>query len=113
MSTTKKVEAGSMLGVAALVLILIAIGFGRVSGPNQVGGAGNAAWSGRLTQQAEYLQAQARAGRAADAWAQRMTAIAKAEGKAPAPASPITSDRANKAWADRLTGLAEYYAAQK
>ena len=31
MSTTKKVEAGSMLGVAAFVLIVVAIGFGRVS----------------------------------------------------------------------------------
>jgi hypothetical protein len=114
MSTTKKVEAGSMLAVAAFVLILVALGFGRVSGPNQVSGAGNAAWSERMTQQAQYLQDRAAAARAADAWSTRLTGLAAIEGKAPAaPAAVGMSDRAIAAWADRLTGLAEYYAAQK
>jgi hypothetical protein len=108
MSTTKKVEAGSMLGVAALVLIVIAIGFGRVSGPNQVSGAGNAAWSERMTQQAQYLQDRAAAARAADAWSTRLTGLAELDGKAPAPAASGMSARAIKAWSDRLTGLAEY-----
>lgn len=108
MSTTKKVEAGSLLVVAALVLILIAAGFGRIGGASQANEAGNAAWSERMTQHAQYLQERALAARAADAWSQRMTEIAKAEGKAPAPASPVMSDRANQAWADRLNGLAEY-----
>ena len=112
MSTTKKVEAGSMLGVAALVLIVIAIGFGRVSGPNQVSGAGNAAWSQRMTQQAQYLQDRAAAARAADAWSTRLTGLAELEGKAPAPAAPGMSARAIKAWSDRLTGLAEYLSAK-
>ena len=112
MSTTKKVEAGSMLGVAALVLIFIAIGFGRVSGPNQVSGAGNAAWSERMTQQAQYLQDRAVAARAADAWSTRLTGLAELEGKAPAPAAPGMSARAIKAWSDRLTGLAEYLGAK-
>jgi len=112
MSTTKKVEAGSMLGVAALVLIVIAIGFGRVSGPNQVSGAGNAAWSERMTQQAQYLQDRAAAARAADAWSTRLTGLAELDGKAPAPAAPGMSARAIKAWSDRLTGLAEYLGAQ-
>ena len=111
MSTTKKVEAGSMLGVAALVLITIAIGFGRVSGPNQVSGAGNAAWSERMTQQAQYLQDRAAAARAADAWSTRLTGIAELEGKAPAPAAGMSA-RAIKAWSDRLTGLAEYLGAK-
>lgn len=111
MSTTKKVEAGSMLAVAALVLIVIAIGFGRVSGPNQIGGAGNAAWSERLTQQAQYVQERTAAARAADAWSTRLTAVAQLEGKAPAPASPGMSTRAIKAWSDRLTGLAHYLGA--
>ena len=108
MSTTKKVEAGSMLAVAAAVLIVIAIGFGRVSGPNQGSGAGNAAWSDRMTQQAVYLQERAAAVRAADAWSTRLTGLAELEGKAPVPAAPGMSDRAIKAWSDRLTGLAEY-----
>jgi len=112
MSTTKKVEAGSMLGVAALLLIAIAIGFGRVSGPNQVSGAGNAAWSQRMTQQAQYLQDRAAAARAADAWSTRLTGLAELEGKAPAPAAPGMSARAIKAWSDRLTGLAEYLSAK-
>ena len=112
MSTTKKVEAGSMLGVAALVLIVIAIGFGRVSGPSQVSGAGNAAWSERMTQQAQYLQERAHAARAADAWSTRLTGLAELEGRAPAPAAPGMSARAIKAWSDRLTGLAEYLGAK-
>jgi len=112
MSTTKKVEAGSMLGVAALVLIVIAIGFGRVSGPNQVSGAGNAAWSQRLTQQAQYLQDRAAAARAADAWSTRLTELAELEGKAPVPAASGMSARAIEAWSDRLTGLAEYLGAK-
>ena len=113
MSTTKKVEAGSMLAVAALVLILIAAGFGRIGGPSQANEAGNAAWSERMTQQGQYLQERAAAARAADAWSQRMTGLAEREGKAPAAAAAGISDRAIDAWADRLTGLAEYYAAQK
>jgi len=111
MSTTKKVEAGSMLAVAGLVLIVIAIGFGRVSGPNQVSGAGNAAWSERMTQHAQYLQDRASAARAADAWSTRLTGLAELDGKAPAPAAPGMSARAIKAWSDRLTGLAEYLGA--
>jgi len=111
MSTTKKVEAGSMLGFAALALIVIAIGFGRISGPGQVSGAGNAAWSERMTQQAEYLQGRAAAARGADAWSTRLTGLAELEGKAPAPAAPGMSARAIKAWSDRLTGLAEYLGA--
>jgi hypothetical protein len=110
MSTTKKVEAGSMLAVAALVLILVAIGFGRPAGPNQANGAGDAAWSERLTQQAQYLQDKALAARAADAWSQRLTGLAVIEGKAPAPAAVGMSDRAIAAWADRLNALAEYLA---
>lgn len=110
MSTTKKVEAGSMLAVAALVLIVIAIGFGRVPGPNQANAAGDAAWSERLTQQAEYLQERAAAARAADAWSTRLTGLAELEGKAPAPAAPGMSARTINAWADRLNGLAEYLA---
>jgi hypothetical protein len=112
MSTTKKVEAGSMLAVAALVLILIAAGFGRVGGPNQVSGAGNAAWSERMTQHAQYLQDRAAAARAADAWSIRLTGLAELEGKAPAPTALAMSARAIKAWSDRLTGLAEYLGAK-
>jgi hypothetical protein len=108
MSTTKKVEAGSMLAVAALVLILIAAGVGRAGGPNQVSGAGNAAWSERMTQHAQYLQERAAGAHAADAWSARLTGLAELEGKAPAPATVGMSDRAINAWADRLTGLAEY-----
>jgi hypothetical protein len=111
MSTTKKVEAGSMLAVAALVLILIAAGFGRLGGPSQANEAGNAAWSERMTQQAQYLQERAAASRAADAWSARLTGLAELEGKAPAPAAPGMSARAIKAWSDRLTGLAEYLGA--
>ena len=109
MSTTHKVEAGSMLAVAAFVLILVAVGFFRISGSDR----GNDAWSERLTQQAQYLQDKALAARAADAWSQRLTGLAAIEGKAPAPAAAGMSDRAIDAWADRLTGLAAYYAAQK
>ena len=112
MSTTKKVEAGSMLGVAAFVLIVVAIGFGRVSGPNQLSGAGNAAWSERMTQQAQYLQERAAAARAADAWSTRLTGLAELDGQAPAPAASGMSARAIKAWSDRLTGLAEYLLAK-
>jgi hypothetical protein len=112
MSTTKKLEAGSMLALAALVLILIAAGFGRVSAPGQVSGGANAAWSARMTQQAQYLQDRAHAARAADAWSTRLTGLAVVEGKAPAPTAPGMSARAIKAWSDRLTGLAEYLGAQ-
>ena len=108
MSTTKKVEAGSMLAVAAIVLILIAAGVGRIGGPSQANTAGNAAWSERMTQQAEYVQEQAAAARAADALSARLTGLAELEGKAPEPAAPGMSARAIKAWADRLNGLAEY-----
>lgn len=112
MSTTKKVEAGSMFVVAALVLILIAAGFGRVGGASQANEAGNAAWSERMTQQAQYLQERSAAARAADAWSTRLTGLAELEGKAPAPATVGMSDRAIRAWADRLTGLAEYLLSQ-
>jgi hypothetical protein len=108
MSTTKKVEAGSMLAVAAAVLIFVAIGFGKVSAPNQANSAGNAAWSERMTQHAQYLQNRALAARAADAWSARLTGLAEVEGKAPSPATVGMSQRAIKAWSDRLTGLAEY-----
>lgn len=100
MSTTKKVEAGSMLAVAALVLIVIAISFGRAAGPSQATPA-DAPWSDPLTQHQ-------RATRAVGAWTDRLTGLAKSEGKAPAPAVVTVSDRANKAAADRLNGLAEY-----
>ena len=100
MSTIKKVEAGSMLAVAALVLIVIAIGFGRVTGPGQAT-AIDAPWSDPLTQHQQAV-------RGADAWTDRLTEMAKAEGKAPAPKSPVVNERANKAAADRLNGLAEY-----
>ena len=109
MVTNHKREAGSLLVVAALVLILVAAGFGRGTGNERA----NAAWSERMTQQAQYLQEQALAARAAAAWSDRLTGLAKLEGKAPAPAAVGMSDRAIDAWADRLTGLAEYYAAQK
>jgi hypothetical protein len=109
MSTTKKVEAGSMLAVAAFVLILVAVGFFRISGSDR----GNDAWSERLTQQAQSLQDKALVARAADAWSQRLTGLAVIEGKAPAPAVVGMSDRAIAAWADRMNGLAEYYAPQK
>ena len=108
MSTTKKIEAGSMLVVAALVLLLVAIGFSKVSGSNHANDAGNAAWSDRMTQQAQYLQERALNARAADAWSRRLSGLASAEGKAPAPGNAAMSDRAIKAWSDRLTGLAEY-----
>ena len=104
MSTTKKVEAGSMLAVAALVLILIAAGFGRTS----VSPRANAAWSQRMTQQAEQFQEQAQIKRAQDAWSTRLTGLAKREGKLPSEPTAAQLDRANAAWAARLTGLAEY-----
>lgn len=103
MSTTKKVEAGSMLAVAALVLIVIAIGFGPAARPSQATPL-DAPWSDPLTQ---YQQA----ARGADAYADRMTGLAELEGKAPAPAAAGMSARAIKAWSDRLTGLAEYLGA--
>lgn len=108
MSTTKKVEAGSMLAVAALVLILIAVGAFRISASDSTNDA-----SERLTQQAEQVREEARAARAADAWSQRLNGLAATEGKAPAPAAAGMSDRAIDALADRLTGLADYYASQK
>ena len=110
MTTTHKIEAGSVLVAAALVLILIAAGFGRASGPSD---RANGAYSQRMTQQAQQLQAEARSERARAAWASRLTGLAALEGKAPAPAVVGMSDRAIAAWADRLTGLAEYYAASK
>jgi hypothetical protein len=116
MSTTKKVEAGSMLAVAALVLILVAIGFVRAPGPNQVNSAGDAAWSERLTQQAEQLQGEARAARAADALSQRLSGLAAINfpGINEFERGAVgMSERAINAWADRLTGLAGYYAAQE
>lgn len=112
MSTTKKVGASSMLIVAAVVLIFIAAGVGRVGGSGQANAAANAAWSQRMTQQAHYLQDRAAAGRATDAWSTRLTGLAGLEGKAPAPAATGTSARAIKASSDRLTGLAEYLGAK-
>lgn len=113
MSTTKKAEAGSMLAVAALVLILIAAGVGRIGGPSQANQAGNAAWSERMTEHAQYLQEQAAAARAADAWSTRLTGLAELEGMSPEHGAPGMSARAIAAWSERLNGLAEYYAAQK
>lgn len=112
MSTTKKVGASSMLIVAALVLILIAAGVGRAGGSNQANEAANAAWSQRMTQQAQYLQDRAAAARGAGAWSARLTGLAKVEGQGPAPAAPGMSARAVKASSDRLTGLAEYLGAK-
>jgi hypothetical protein len=109
MVTTHKREAGAMLVLAALVLILVAAGFGRGTGNERA----NAAWSERLTQQAQHLQQQALAARAAEAWADRLTGLAELEGKAPAPAVIGMSDRAIAAWSARLTGLAEYYVASQ
>jgi type II secretory pathway pseudopilin PulG len=109
MLTTHKREAGSLLVVAALMLILIAAGFGRTSGPSA---RANDAYSQRMTQQAQQLQEEARAERARDAWTSRLTGLALLEGKAPGTAAGM-SDRAIAAWADRLQGLAEYYAASK
>jgi Flp pilus assembly protein TadB len=109
MFTTHKIEAGSLLAVAAAVLILVAAGFGRVSGPDRA----NDARSQRLTQQAQQLQEEARAERARDAWSRRLTGYAELEGKAPGQKAAGMSDRANAAWAARLNGLAEYYAASK
>ena len=112
MVTTYTRGAGTLLVAAALVLILIAAGFNRLSGPGQANGAGNAAWSERMSQQAQYLQDRTAAAHAADAWSTRLTGLAELEGKAPAPAAPGMSDRAIKAWSDRLTGLAEYLGAK-
>ncbi len=109
MLTTHKREAGSLLVVAALVLILIAAGFGRASGPDRA----NDAWSQRLSQQAQQLQDQARAERARDAWTSRLTGLAELEGKVPEQKAAGMSDRAIAAWSARLTGLAEFYAASK
>jgi hypothetical protein len=112
MFTIKKLEAGSMLAVSALVLVLVAAGFPRVSQSDRA----NDAWSERLTKQAEQLQEEARAARAASAWSQRLNALAAInsprEGSSEQAAVGM-SDRAIVAWADRLTSLAEYYAAQK
>lgn len=109
MSTTHKVEAGSLMAVATLVLILGAAGLGRHSGA----GRANDAWSQRLTQQAQQLQEQALAERAADAWSRRLTGLAQLEGKAPEQRATGMSDRAIATWSVRLNGLAGYYAAQK
>jgi Flp pilus assembly protein TadB len=108
MVTNHKREAGSLLVVAALVLILVAVGFGRGSGNERA----NAAWSERMTQQAEYLQERALAARAADAWSARLTGLAELEGKVPEQKAAGMSDRAIAAWSARLTGLAEYLAAK-
>jgi hypothetical protein len=108
MITNHKREAGSLVVVAALVLILVAAGFGRGTGNERA----NAAWSERLTQQAQYLQERALAARAAAAWADRLTGLAKLEGKVPDQKATGMSDRAINAWADRLTGLADYLAAK-
>lgn len=112
MSTTKKIEAGSMLAVAALVLILVAIGFGRPAGPSQATPA-DAPWSDPLTQLQEQRE---RAERAASASSQRLSGLAAIDFPGIdefAPTAVGTSDRAVSAWADRLSGLAEYYAAQE
>jgi hypothetical protein len=90
-----------MLAVAGVVLILVAIGFGRPAGPSQANSPSDIKWSDPLTQHQEAV-------RGVDAWTDRLTGLAKAEGKAPAPNSPVVNERANKAYADRLNGLAEY-----
>ena len=112
MFTIKKLGAGSTLAVAALVLILVAAGFPEISESDRA----NDAWSGRLTKQAEHLQEEARAARAANAWSQRLSGLAAVNfrGLAEFEQGAVgMSDRAIVAWEDRLTGLAEYYAAQK
>ena len=112
MSTIKKLEAWPTLAVAALVLILVAAGFPAISASDRT----NDAWSERLTNQAEHLQEEARATRAASAWSQRLSGLAAINfgGVAESEQRAIgMSHRAIGAWADRLTGLAEYYAAQK
>jgi hypothetical protein len=109
MSTTKKVEAGSILAVATLVLILIAAGFFRISGSDR----GNDAWSDRLTQQAQQLQEEALAARAADASAKRLAGLAEINFPGLdelAPKSVGMSAQAIDAWTDRMNGLADYYA---
>jgi len=111
MSTTHKIEAGSVLVAAALVLILIAAGFDRAaSGPSD---RANDAYSQRLTQQAQQLQDEARAERARAAWTARLTGLAALQGKAPEHSAAGMSDRAIAAWAARLNGQAEAYAASK
>jgi hypothetical protein len=112
MSTTKKLEAGSMLAVAGLVLILIAVGFFRSSASDRA----NDAWAARLTEQADQLQEEALVARAANAWSQRLSGLAEINfpGIDTFERGAVgMSDRAIDAYADRLTGLAEYYAAQK
>ena len=110
MSTIKKLGATSMLSVTALVLILIAVGFPRISESNRA----TDAWTERLTEQAEHLQQEARAARAANAWSQRLTGLAATNlgGLETEQGAIGMSERAIQAWADRLTGLAEYHAAQ-
>ena len=104
-STIKKLEAGSMLSVAALVLILVGVGFPEVSESDR----GNDAWSERLTQYSEH-QEEARAARAARAWSERLSGLAAINFRRLAADEQETvgmSDRAIRAWADRLTGQAE------
>jgi hypothetical protein len=110
MITTHKRAAATLVVAVALVLFLVgAAAFGRASGPSD---RANDAYSQRLTQHAQQLQAEARSERARAAWAARLTGIAELEGKSPANGAPGMSDRAIKAWSDRLTGLAEYLASK-
>ena len=104
-------QARSTFAMAALVTILVAA---AVPGMFESDRA-NDAWSERLTKQAEHLQDEARAARAANAWSQRLNGLAAISflGLAELEQGPVgISDRAIAAWTDRLTGLAEHYAAQ-
>ena len=104
-------QARSTFAMAALVTILVAA---AVPGMFESDRA-NDAWSERLTKQAEHLQDEARAARAANAWSQRLNGLAAISflGLAEFEQGAVgMSDRAIAAWTDRLTGLAEHYAAQ-
>ena len=109
--TIKKLEPRTTLAVGALMLILVAAGFPGVAESDR----GNDAWSERLTKQAQSLQEEARAARAAHAWSQRLSGLAAINFRelgAFRQGAVGMSERAIVAWSDRLTGLAEYYAAQ-
>lgn len=108
----KQLQARSTLAMAALVTILVAAAFPGVFESDRA----NDAWSERLTKQAEHLQDEAQAARAASAWSQRLNGLAAINFRGLAESEQEAvgmSDRAIAAWADRLTGLAEYYAAQQ
>lgn len=98
--------------MAALVTILVAAAVPGIFESDRA----NDAWSERLTKQAEHLQDEARAARAANAWSQRLSGLAAINFRGPAEfeqGAVEMSERAIAAWTDRLTGLAEHYAAQQ